>query len=620
MIKKQAYTEMGDAASASEVEKEIQTEQENKSYDEKLHNYQIEKLQAQMDEQRALIQNGTLTARHSGYVTYVMDISKDRTAASNQNVVVVSDEDDVYIELTGITLKTYAYSDYPVKYAKINGKDYDVEEYGYATNELIFAQTTGNFPYVRLKTKDTVQLSLGDVVPVYYCKEDRRNVLVVGNDSLYNEGDESFVYVQGEDEELKRRDVELGASDDNYTEVLGGVDEGEMVYYSSDSTVPADYDEYEVTVADFTTTQTTTSYQNADSSYIITFADCDAKVASIAVKEGESVKKGDLLCTLDTGGSVAALTEAGYAVKNEEESYQQSVKNYDASITDLNNQILEVRNTPEPVATDTDAVQEYQQNHLYKEEQLSLEIDIIAHQKEIARLQHEYDAKSLNATYASLSDGSNGVNIYAEADGVIADIKKNAGDAVSEGDEILSTGYKKNDKLLVKMVRYRDKSNTELKSAKLGQTITFTGSDNKTYTGSCTGTCGDDEKYYLSTIDGVVYETVSKAVSDSVVQFYADVDDESFYTDMPETTVSFSDISLSSVTALPKSMVYTEHDKAKNIDFNYVWKLENGQFIKQYVLNDSRFSSDENVVILSGVKEGDVLANEVSESTGEEDR
>jgi hypothetical protein len=102
------------------------------------------------------------------------------------------------------------------------------------------------------------------------------------------------------------------------------------------------------------------------------------------------------------------------------------------------------------------------------------------------------------------------------------------------------------------------------------------------------------------------------------VQFYADVDEESFYTDMPETTVSFSDISLSDVIALPKAMIYTEHDKAKNMDFSYVWKLENGQFIKQYVLTDTNFSGDEKVVILSGVKEGDILANETTDSVKEE--
>jgi hypothetical protein len=268
-----------------------------------------------------------------------------------------------------------------------------------------------------------------------------------------------------------------------------------------------------------------------------------------------------------------------------------------------------VRNQTEPVATDTDAVQEYQQNHLYKEEQLSLEIDIIAHQKEIARLQHEYDSQDLNAAYNSLSDSIDGVNIYARTDGIIADIKKNEGDKVSNGDEILSIGYKKNDKLLVKMVGNKDKGSTELETAKLGQTITFTSSD-KTYTGSCIGTCGDDEKFYLSTIDGVVYETVSKSLSDSAVQFYADVDDEKFYTDMPDVTVSFQSISLSGVIALPKAMIYTEHDKAKNMDFSYVWKLEDGQFIKQYVVTDAKFSNDEKAVVLSGVKEGDILASE----------
>jgi hypothetical protein len=46
------------------------------------------------------------------------------------------------------------------------------------------------------------------------------------------------------------------------------------------------------------------------------------------------------------------------------------------------------------------------------------------------------------------------------------------------------------------------------------------------------------------------------------------------------------------------------------MDFSYVWKLEDGQFIKQYVVTDAKFSNDEKAVVLSGVKEGDILARE----------
>jgi multidrug efflux pump subunit AcrA (membrane-fusion protein) len=118
--KKQACSEAGDSTAAAEVQKEIDTEKENRRYDDLLHDYQIGKLQAQLEKQQEIISDGTLKARHAGYVTYVMDISQSREASASENVVVVSDETDLYIELTGISLKEYAFSDYPVKYIMQN--------------------------------------------------------------------------------------------------------------------------------------------------------------------------------------------------------------------------------------------------------------------------------------------------------------------------------------------------------------------------------------------------------------------------------------------------------------------------------------------------------------------
>lgn len=59
--------------------------------------------------------------------------------------------------------------------------------------------------------------------------DSRRNVLVVPSQAIVNMDNKNYVYVVGKDDMREIKEVELGASDGNSTEIVSGIDEGTQV-------------------------------------------------------------------------------------------------------------------------------------------------------------------------------------------------------------------------------------------------------------------------------------------------------------------------------------------------------------------------------------------------------
>ena len=194
----------------------------------------------------------------------------------------------------------------------IDGKRYELEEYKYSNQEIAAAQSASKLPYVRFKLKDVDNskiLKTGTLTPLYFSTSTAANVLVVGNDSLYEEGDKYFVYVKTDSSDKEKREIKIGAQDDNYTEVKSGLSEGDLVYYDSDSTIPSDYTTYEIKLGTFKTTGTSKSYKMVDTNQITYKAPVEGYFTQLDLAEGQEVKKGDLLYIVDSGGGSAELLE-----------------------------------------------------------------------------------------------------------------------------------------------------------------------------------------------------------------------------------------------------------------------------------------------------------------------
>lgn len=257
-----ACEEAGDEDGAAEYRLEKATAAENNRYDNMLYEYQLNKTQKSYDEQSELQEDGTLTADHSGYVTYVKSIVEENGVSGGENVVIISDITQPYIEITGEKVKRGAYDVFKNMYTVIDGKRYEIETYDYTNQELAVAQSMSSVPDVRFRLKDGNKslLKAGSTLSLYFTTSELINVLIIGNDSLYEENGKTFVYVKTENSDKERRDITIGESDDNYTQVVDGLKEGELVYYLSDSIMPASYVEYEVTLGNFTKSGTSKSF------------------------------------------------------------------------------------------------------------------------------------------------------------------------------------------------------------------------------------------------------------------------------------------------------------------------------------------------------------------------
>lgn len=102
---------------------QIATEQENERYDKQLHEYRVQKINEQMALYQQIVDDGTLKAVHSGLVTYTKKLTDGRSAAAYENIVIVSDTDDLVLDIKGTAINEYKYSDYDKKYVIVDGEN-----------------------------------------------------------------------------------------------------------------------------------------------------------------------------------------------------------------------------------------------------------------------------------------------------------------------------------------------------------------------------------------------------------------------------------------------------------------------------------------------------------------
>lgn len=585
----EAITEESPQETGTEnITSQIAVLQENGRYDTKLHEYRVQKLNEEIAALDDLIADGTLKANHSGEVVYTKSLTVSRNAGTGENVVVVADTEDLEIKLKDVTVQNYKYKDVLEKYMLQSGERVPVTEREYSTDELVLAKINNNYPNVLIEKPEGVELKAGELYPIYFEEKKAEHVLLVGNDSLYQEDGETYVYVKAGDDTREKRKVTAGAADDHNTQITDGLAEGEAVYYETMERMPSDYTEYMVERSDFQVENHGLKYGRADKNARVYLAAKEGEIVKIAVEKDAEVKKGDLLYIIDTGEGKAAITEAANAIETENTTYQKQQADYDA-------QLIELQNA-------TDSVSDYDRQ-------------IITLQKEVAEADHSYTLQQLQAAYDTLSRGNDGtgkLSVYADADGQVSKITAWEGDTVEAGEEILKMKGETSDLLLVQMVSSKSVTVYTDDIAEVGEPVSITSGDT-TYTGTCVGFAAGsnnlDECCIYTDEDGVHYTFQTTSGYDAPA-FYVRMDDE-ITDDMGKGgSVDFPYISMEDVVVLPAGMIYEEKDamNPKKVSY-FVWKVEEGHLVKQYVLLDDTLTGNGKVV-LTGVEAGDVLARE----------
>ncbi len=642
---------------------------ENHSYDELFYNHQQSALDEEIGKQQEISGNGTLVASHSGYVTYIKDLADSDTVNSCDNIVIISDYEDCYIELPGDEKGHKLEKIYPVYYTIQDGKRCALKLYEYLPEELMTAQARTLTPPIRMKfEKEGVMPEVGSNVPVFLQKTETKESLMVGNDSLYEDEQGDFVYVKsGEGKEI--RYVELGASDTFYTEVISGLSEGEMVYYTSDSVLPESYEEYTACYGDYLATDDSDFYSIKETTRKKFYSEYEGQIENIAVTQGQEVSVGDLICTIRTNEGSASLTEMYNGIINFKASHVESVKAFDKSIAEKEDEIeaayiarqqaesagentddrtdndaeqevststdatLEQATSSDatlPVgegsdvtgeataptaptaptdATPSDAINSEQETteeekvspYLYEE--LNCQLEELKLNKQLEELNYTHQLSVMEQQYNKVScnnDGNGAVNIYATRSGKVTNLNLKLGKNIKVGDRLFN-------------IEVQSSSVVELRSEdklQINQTVEFVYGDSK-YQGKVVGINGNDGSFYFTHMDNKVY--ISSNSGDQSARYFVKMEDEKFYGLDTDYVARYPKTIIKNSVVIPGTYVYRE-DRVKagegTVTYTFVWKIVDGQLVKHYVQCIGTAGYKESVCIISGLKEGDVIAIE----------
>lgn len=590
-------------STGEDYNKQIATEQENERYDKQLHEYRVQKINEQIALYQQLVDDGTLKAAHSGLVTYTKKLTEGRSAAAYENIVIVSDTDDLVLDIKDTAINEYKYSDYDKKYVIVDGEKYDVTESQYTSEVLVLSKINNRYPDVCVESSEKPFLTAGQMYPVYFEKTKANQALVVGKDSIYKDGDTRYVYVKNNEGGREKRIITTGESDENYTQVTDGLKEGELVYYNSTDQVPTKYSKYTVTRSDFDIANYGVQYSRSDAGTITETCDYEGQIVSVNVKQDDTVEKGMLLYVVDTGEGKAAITEAKNAIDSENESYAQKIADYDKQVKDL---------SEGDSSTEENNRQDEKPDTAYDEQQLKLNLQLLDLQKKLAGADHTYQLSRLQSAYDSISAGNDGkgnISVYAKNDGKVSKVSVKAGDNVEEGADILQITGNSTDVLLVQVKESNSYKVYKDNIADVGERVSLE-LDGTTIYGSCIGFAGYGrvaQKGYINQDDKGVHITGNTDSGYGNAAFYIKLDNGIPDDLTRASAVEFSYVSFKKVVVVPTSIIHKQVNPMDKDDISYyVWKIDGDSVVKQPVIL-SDYTSGSNTLVLYGIDEGDEI-------------
>lgn len=618
----EGYTKVNDVNNINATNIAIETLKENNKFDKLLTKLRIDSINQQISKEQEIVDNSNLIARNSGYVTYIKNIENSGVVSASENVVIISDYEDCYIELQEGTVNDKLFENYSNVYTKLDGKKEELKEYRYSKEELVAAQSKGMYPNNRLKyVNDNIPMEVGTTIPVFMQKTGNDNVLLIGNDSIYSDDKGDFVYVK-KDEGKEVRYIELGVKDTNFSQVLEGVKEGEMVYYTSNSIFPEYYEPYEVKNSDYKVVNETRNYEVIDTKNIVQYSELKGTVSEVLVDGKAYVEKGDLLYKINTNEGSAVLSEMQLEIKNAKENYEAGVLQLDNQITEIKNKIKDYEEG-KVIATNSDASSDG--TNLYTVEILLCDMSNLEKDKEILRLNYEYTRDGMVKRYdeaTKSNDGQGNLNVYAISTGTLSSFNIEKGKAIKKGERVC----------LIKSDAKRSIAVRSTEEIPINQEVVFSQKDSKEeFRGVVKGSTGslkESNKVYITTIDNKVYINTSDSTNangaamfnegesvvepDKIISFYIEMEDDSFYEKDNKYLAKYTNKVLKDVVELPAGMIYKETDKATKEEYYFVWKIKEDELVKQYVKVNIDNIGVESMCIISGVSEGDILAREIT--------
>lgn len=646
---------MGDKKGAEKAMEGLARFEEDMRYEQEMRDSEITVVRKNIAELEKLQQDGQLRAKRSGYVTYVKNYENSNMAGKDEGIVVVAREGERYLQVENpqvISDLKYGTRTYSVG---IDGKEYELEALEYTKEEKTVLDLKKAFTgYARFVRKDGGELpENGTWLPLYGDKQDRREVLVIGLDSLMADNEGEFVYVRTEKGREVRR-IKTGRTDNalRQTEVLEGLSEGEWVFYTTNySKVRAD-DILTLTSSEYPYIGDDVIYNLVTKSVEIDYAKQRGIVITADRMVGETVEAGDLLYSIRTENTRAELQSLQNRINSLQENESRAEARYNKSVEDMQKTIEETKlleawrrqqlldleaAAKEQAQTGTDAEEEEDEetplseaarraaeygvirpDYLsfvdpYGSAQLEKTLEQMQYSRELEKASYNYQLKEARKTLQKAKENNDGqgvVSVYAEHSGVLKHYKAAAGDMLEANEKTYVIESEKRNSVVVKSTILLP----------LGTSVSFTGkTTGNVYEGKIVGTKADG-RTFLSEVDGEPRVAYTEEAEESGFRtYYVRVEGEEFNLTGESFRVCVQEGIQYGGFEIPFDALNWENIEGEN--YSFVWCVKNGEQYKVYTeYDEASMPSPEfmflpdvgevTIYVTNGLKEGDELAVE----------
>ena len=176
-------------------------------------------------------ESNIITAPMDGVITYLADLKVGDAVSVNTYPVALADTSIPLVQCEYITETEI--NEMEKMYAIKDGEIYELIYHPYEEGEFERKNAKGEGVYTFFEgIEESDARSFGEDIKVVMVKESRENVLMIPSNCIRRDGAACFVY-RYKDGNREAVSVEIGISDELYTEVLSGIQEGDKIYVSN---------------------------------------------------------------------------------------------------------------------------------------------------------------------------------------------------------------------------------------------------------------------------------------------------------------------------------------------------------------------------------------------------
>ena len=541
--------------SAQAIQADIRRMETDLEYKKQLSDIHISKYNKEIAAMKEKISENTLTADVDGYVTY---IAFKEEALAMENIVMIADTENLYVELQE-ELSEPTQKAMTRVYTTYLGEEVELKELPYSESEQRLAARNSMVLKPRFSVENK-KMVLGDYLDVHIVIGESSNTVAVPTTCLYTSDEKQYVYkvVNGKKEKCF---VETGITNGTDVEITSGVEEGDDIFYPIGEKIK--YTETETVKKGEISLwkQTSVLKLGYPRELEITTGVDEAKLTYATDKR--QVEKGDVLATVQVDTGQADVEELNSQIDSLERQYKEQKKTGEEAVRQLKKQGEE-----QAVA-------------------LAIAKLELQHNEAIYTLQK----KALSAELERLKKKTGTVTIVASCSGNYeSEFSSDSEHTILRADHLLGT-------LTDQTMPYYQSDNMR-NVFHYGDHVSVEIDNGDTYEGEVVGAypAGNQEVNFVGEDDNVTYYMMDPIKQQTMA--YIQLKDETAEVSSGKASVTSN--AISNVIVLPEEEIEREENVGE-----YVWILKDGKPYKQYIV--TLRNTDSECWVIRGLSEGDVI-------------